>query len=641
MALLANERIEEFITRTANETAKQLKGPQGGETDLSSYIVELARYYGFTADEVRQGIGTWMKEARKDVTDFRKQGMVAFAEKNFRLAGENFRRSAEEKERQAAEQLRESAKDRELSGDSFYNALDFREALKEYQMALKSLNAYHDGLGALGIKVYPEYTADVQHLSLKLANARSELERASPGLTVRRHLTEAVQEYERLIAKNPRSTNPQDWAMTQNNLGIALRNLGERWAGPRGAAAGRGDGGVPPGPHRLHPRRPPPGLGHDPEQPGHRAESLGERLGGAEGARRLDEAAAAYRQALAVCTRDDLPQMGHDPEQPGHAAEPGRASGGAEGARRLDEAAEAYRQALAVCTRDDLPQQWAMTQNNLGTALMSWASVWAGPRGAAAGRGTEAYRQALTVYTRDDLPQQWATTQNNLVHRAKGSLGERLGGAERACGGWRRRRRRSARPSPSAPATTSPAVGHDPVQPGQTLRHPGRAPGRGRRGATAGRGDGGVTARPSPSTPATTSPMDWADPEQPGHRAEDPGRACKAGRGGGTARARPTEAFRQALAVFTRDDLPQQWAMTQNNLGLAFTLLGRRTGPESIRWLGEAVVAFRQALTVFTREPPRGVGRYPGLAGNGPPVSGHHRRFRHVSQTDQPTLGRG
>ena len=27
------------------------------------------------------------------------------------------------------------------------------------------------------------------------------------------------------------------------------------------------------------------------------------------------------------------------------------------------------------------------------------------------------------------------------------------------------------------------------------------------------------------------------------------------------------EAYRQALTVYTRDDLPQDWAMTQNNLG--------------------------------------------------------------------------
>ena len=36
------------------------------------------------------------------------------------------------------------------------------------------------------------------------------------------------------------------------------------------------------------------------------------------------------------------------------------------------------------------------------------------------------------------------------------------------------------------------------------------------------------------------------------------------------------EAYRQALTVRTRDDLPQDWATTQNNLGTALQGLGER-----------------------------------------------------------------
>ena len=43
--------------------------------------------------------------------------------------------------------------------------------------------------------------------------------------------------------------------------------------------------------------------------------------------------------------------------------------------------------------------------------------------------------------------------------------------------------------------------------------------------------------------------------------------------------------------------------MTQNNLGLALTNLGERLGgPEGQRRLSEAVEAYRQALTVYTRD---------------------------------------
>jgi TPR repeat protein len=62
-------------------------------------------------------------------------------------------------------------------------------------------------------------------------------------------------------------------------------------------------------------------------------------------------------------------------------------------------------------------------------------------------------------------------------------------------------------------------------------------------------------------------------------------------------------AYRQALQVYTRELLPQQWATTQNNLGNALSDQGIRSGGEAgQRLLGEAVAAYRQALQVRTRE---------------------------------------
>jgi hypothetical protein len=88
---------------------------------------------------------------------------------------------------------------------------------------------------------------------------------------------------------------------------------------------------------------------------------------------------------------------------------------GAEGARRLEEAVAAYRAALTVYTREALPQDWAMTQNNLGTALTRMGEREGGTEGARRlAEAVEAYRQALTVRTRDALPGQWAATQHNL-----------------------------------------------------------------------------------------------------------------------------------------------------------------------------------------------------------------------------------
>ena len=99
-----------------------------------------------------------------------------------------------------------------------------------------------------------------------------------------------------------------------------------------------------------------------------------------------------------------------------------------------------------------------MTQNNLGAALWALGERQGGAGGARRlAEAVEAYRQALTVYTRDDLPQQWAMTQNNLGIALRTWASGR--GAPEGRGGWPRRSRPTGRPSPSTPATTSPRTG--------------------------------------------------------------------------------------------------------------------------------------------------------------------------------------
>jgi tetratricopeptide (TPR) repeat protein len=81
--------------------------------------------------------------------------------------------------------------------------------------------------------------------------------------------------------------------------------------------------------------------------------------------------------------------------------------------------------------------------------------------------------------------------------------------------------------------------------------------------------------------------------------------------------AESVAAYRQALEVYTRETLPQQWAMTQNNLGIALRDQGIRTGGErGTQLLAEAVAAYRQALEVHTREtlPPQWAQTHDNLA---------------------------
>jgi tetratricopeptide (TPR) repeat protein len=60
------------------------------------------------------------------------------------------------------------------------------------------------------------------------------------------------------------------------------------------------------------------------------------------------------------------------------------------------------------------------------------------------------------------------------------------------------------------------------------------------------------------------------------------------------------DTLRKAQLEQTREDTPLDWAMTQNNLGIAFSIMAERESDPK-RW-EEAVSAFRQALLERTRE---------------------------------------
>ena len=57
-------------------------------------------------------------------------------------------------------------------------------------------------------------------------------------------------------------------------------------------------------------------------------------------------------------------------------------------------------------------------------------------------------------------------------------------------------------------------------------------------------------------------------------------------------------AYREALSVYTRTAFPQDWAMTQNNLGIAYS--DRIRGDKADN-LEQAIAAYREALSVYTR----------------------------------------
>ncbi|MEQ8383797.1 MAG: tetratricopeptide repeat protein [Coleofasciculus sp. A1-SPW-01] len=182
----------------------------------------------------------------------------------------------------------------------------------------------------------------------------------------------AMAGYQAVATVFTQSNFPQDWAMTQNNLGNAYL-------------------------YRIH---------------GDRAENL-------------EVAIAHYYKVLLVYTQSDFPQQWAGTQNNLAIAYSDRIRG--DKAENLEVALIHYNNALLVLTQSDFPQDWAMTQNNLATAYLHRIR---GNRAENLEAALSHYYKVLLVYTQSDFPQQWAATQNNLANaysdRIRGDRAENL-----------------------------------------------------------------------------------------------------------------------------------------------------------------------------------------------------------------------
>jgi tetratricopeptide (TPR) repeat protein len=172
-------------------------------------------------------------------------------------------------------------------------------------------------------------------------------------------LLSALDRCKRLVELLPRERVPLEWAMIQNNLGTALRLLGER------------EGGTA----------------------------------------KLEEAVAAYRDALKEATRERVP-LEWAMIQNNLAAALLRLGERQGEPAKLEQAVAAYSEALTEWTRDRVPLEWAMAQNDLGVALAALGEREKGT--AQLQEAVAAHREALKEWRRERAPLRWATTQSNL-----------------------------------------------------------------------------------------------------------------------------------------------------------------------------------------------------------------------------------
>ncbi|MGL5061519.1 MAG: CHAT domain-containing protein, partial [Microcoleus sp.] len=216
-------------------------------------------------------------------------------------------------------------------------------------------------LSQVGSEQAPRFAVDLGNFSIliqefPLGNRANNLEIAIIG-------------YELALNIFVRDKFPQDWAMTQYNLGNAYY-------------------------YKIT---------------GNRADNI-------------DAAISCYQRAVEVYTREDFSQYWAMTQNNLGLAYKDKITGNR--AENIDAAIACYQRAVEVCTREDFPQYWAMTQINLGIAY--------GDKNRADNiDATIAYFQlALEVITREDFSQDWAGTQNNLgiaySHKITGNRAENI-----------------------------------------------------------------------------------------------------------------------------------------------------------------------------------------------------------------------
>jgi tetratricopeptide (TPR) repeat protein len=255
------------------------------------------------------------------------------------------------------------------------------------------------------------------------------------------------------------------------------------------------------------------------------------------------------------------------------------------GTVRLEEAVAAYRDALKERIRERVPLDWAATQNNLGVALHALGEREGGT--ARLEEAVAAYRDALKEQTRERVPLDWATTQNNLGIALR-TLGERGGGTpplEQAVAAFRDAlKERTRERVPLDWAATQSNLG-------SALRILGDL-----QSGSARLEEAVAAFRDALKERARErAPLDWAMTQASlgiallslGQRENDPARLEEA-----------ISALRDALREYTRERSPLQWAVTLSNLGATLRALGERDGGTAR--LEEAIAAYRMALEELT-----------------------------------------
>jgi elongation factor Tu len=195
---------------------------------------------------------------------------------------------------------------------------------------------------------------------------------------------------------------PGDWAMTQNNLAVALS---ERVRGDRAENLERAIACF----EAALTVRTPESAPHDwATTLTNMAVALTERLRG-DRADNLERAIAYFEAALTVRTPEGMPHDWAMTQNNLAVAMSERLRG--DRADNLERAIACFEAALTVRTPESAPHDWATTLNNMGVTLTERRY---GDRADNLERAIACFEAALSVRTPESAPHDWAVTQNNL-----------------------------------------------------------------------------------------------------------------------------------------------------------------------------------------------------------------------------------
>ena len=82
--------------------------------------------------------------------------------------------------------------------------------------------------------------------------------------------------------------------------------------------------------------------------------------------------------------------------------------------KNVQNAVQNYKKALMIFLKDEYPVDYAMTQNNLGTAYTDLPSATPQQRAENVRNAIECYKAALEIYKKDEYPQDYCHTAANM-----------------------------------------------------------------------------------------------------------------------------------------------------------------------------------------------------------------------------------